>query len=90
MPEETTTETFGFVTTCVTVDDVLVKKSELPLYTAVIEWLARVSAEVVTDAEPPDRVTTPSDVAPSKNSIEPVGVPAPGEVADTVAVNVTD
>ena len=41
-------------------------------------------------AEPADSVTVPREVTPSKNSTDPVAVPAPGETAATVAVNVTD
>ena len=41
-------------------------------------------------AEPEVSVTEPREVAPSKNSIDPVAVPAPGAVVATVAVNVTD
>ena len=35
------------------------------------------------------RATTPSEVAPSKNSTFPPGVPPPGETTFTVAVTVT-
>ena len=55
-----------------------------------IVWLAVESAEVDNIAVPPDRDCVPRDVAPSKNSTEPLNVPAPGEVIATVAVNVTD
>ena len=41
-------------------------------------------------AEPELNVTVPREVAPSKNSTVPVAVPAPGEVAATVAVKVID
>ena len=41
-------------------------------------------------AEPELKVTVPSEVAPLKNSTVPVAVPAPGEVAATVAVKVID
>ena len=41
-------------------------------------------------AIPPDRVPVPSGAEPSLNVTVPVGVPAAGEVGDTVAVNVTD
>ena len=53
--------------------------------------VATVSVDVVKLAWPdPLRVLVPRDVAPSKNSTEPAGVPVPGAVAVTVAVNVTD
>jgi hypothetical protein len=41
-------------------------------------------------AEPEDSVTVPREVVPSKNSTDPAAVPAPGAVAATVAVKVTD
>ncbi len=41
-------------------------------------------------AEPEVSVTEPREVTPSKNWTVPVAVPAPGETAATVAVNVTD
>jgi hypothetical protein len=41
-------------------------------------------------AEPEDSVTNPREVPPSKNSTDPVAVPAPGATGATVAVNVTD
>ena len=41
-------------------------------------------------AEPADSVTVPREVTPSKNSTDPLAVPAPGVVVATVAVKVTD
>ena len=41
-------------------------------------------------AEPEVSVTEPSESEPSKNSTDPLAVPAPGAVAATVAVKVTD
>ena len=41
-------------------------------------------------AEPEDSVTVPREVVPSKNSTDPLAVPAPGVVVATVAVKVTD
>ena len=41
-------------------------------------------------AEPEVRVTVPREVEPSKNSTVPEAVPAPGAVAATIAVKVTD
>jgi hypothetical protein len=46
-----------------------------------------IAAEV---AEPADSVTEPREVVPSKNSTVPAAVPAPGAVAATEAVKVTD
>ena len=49
------------------------------------------SVEVVNVAWPlPFNVPVPIGVAPSLNVTVPVGVPAPGKVADTEAVKVTD
>ena len=49
------------------------------------------SALVVNVATPEAfSVPVPSDVAPSKNSALPAGVPVPGEFTVTVAVKVTD
>jgi hypothetical protein len=43
----------------------------------------------LSTAEPAETGAEPSDVAPSKNSIEPPGPPAPGGVTVTVAVSAT-
>jgi hypothetical protein len=47
------------------------------------------SDEVVNVALPPARVAVPRVDAPSRKVTVPVGVPAPGETALTVAVKVT-
>ena len=44
---------------------------------------------MLSTAEPEETGEVPSDVAPSKNSTEPVGAPAPGGLTDTVAVSAT-
>jgi hypothetical protein len=44
---------------------------------------------VFRTAEPDETGELPSDVAPSKNSTEPAGLPAPGAATDTVAVSAT-
>ena len=49
-----------------------------------------VKAEVVNVAMPPLSVPVPMGLPPSRNVTVPVGVPAPGATAETVAVNVTD
>ena len=41
-------------------------------------------------ATPPLSVPGPRSVVPSQNSTLPVGVPLPGLLAETVAVNVTE
>ena len=48
------------------------------------------SADVLMLAVPPESVPVPRMVAPSLNVTVPVGVPEPGLLALTVAVNVTD
>ena len=55
-----------------------------------IEWLATDRLLVENVATPPLKVPVPIVAAPSLNVTVPVGVPAPGAVAVTVAVNVTD
>ena len=56
-----------------------------------MEWLPRLSAEdVVKVAVPALNVPVPNVLAPSLNVTVPVGVPAPGAVAATMAVKVTD
>jgi hypothetical protein len=52
--------------------------------------LPTASAEVANVALPEVKVAVPSVAAPSRNVTVPVGVPAPGETALTVAVKVTD
>ena len=47
-------------------------------------------ADVLNVALPPLSVAVPRAFEPSRNVIEPVGVPLPGATADTVAVKVTD
>lgn len=55
-----------------------------------IECDATLSALVEKVAWPPLRLPVPKVVAPSLNVTVPEGVPLPGDVAETVAVNVTD
>jgi hypothetical protein len=57
----------------------------------VIECVPTVRVVVANVATPePFSRPLPIVVAPSRKFTEPVGVPAPGETAATVAVNVTD
>src|SRR5688572_19009782 len=73
-------------------EPVLELKSVLPLYCAVIVWLPTASADVVHVATPAARATLAqpaTEPAPSRKLTVPVGVPAPGATAATVAVNVT-
>lgn len=77
-------------TVCMSVLDVLAEKLLLPPYAALIEWLPRLSVEVLNVAIPPLSVFEPKVVAPSLKVTVPVGVPDPGATALTVAVKVTD
>ena len=61
-----------------------------PPYEALIEWDLTKSDDIAGElAIPPVRDPDPINVAPSKNWTVPVGVPAPGSVAFTVAVKMT-
>lgn len=54
-------------------------------------WLPTASADVVNVATPePFNVPVPMELPPSRKLTVPLGVPAPGDAAETVAVNVTD
>ena len=69
----------------------LVVKSPSASYKAVIEWLPTASADVVKLATPePSSIPAPSGVEPSMNIMVPVGIPEPGALEVTVAVNFTD
>jgi hypothetical protein len=83
----------ALLTTCDTAGEVLVAKLPSVAYTAVTlcGLPATDSAVVLKVATPePFRVPGPNVVAPSLNVTVPVGVPAPGATAVTVAVKVTD
>ena len=54
-----------------------------------MEWLPTARLEVEKVAVPPLSVPVPSVAVPSRKVTVPVGVPAPGAFAVTVAVNVT-
>src|SRR5205085_1089731 len=72
-------------------DDVLLAKTASPLYTAVMVWVPRVSAALVTVACPLlPTAPVPSVELPSKNVTVPVGVPLLGGGTLTVAVKVMD
>lgn len=77
-------------TACDTAELLLVLKLPSPPYDAVIECDAVLNALVVYVATPPLIVPVPKVVAPSEKVTVPEGEPAPGEVAVTVAVKVTD
>ena len=67
----------------------LVLKLPSPLYTAVIEWVPGVRLLIGRLVWPALRATVPKVVVPSLKVTVPVGVPDPGALAVTVAVNVT-
>jgi hypothetical protein len=90
VPEVTAIVVLALLTVCVGTELVLVLKLLSPLYSAVIECTATVRLLVAKAAEPPLRLFVDKGVAPSLKMTEPVGVPVPGELALTVAVNVTD
>ena len=75
-------------TTWLTAVEVLVRKVASPPYTAVMEWVPAVSAEVEKVATPAVSVPVPSTAAPSLKVTVPLGVPV--AVLLTVAVKVTD
>src|SRR5207248_1184357 len=79
-----------WLTVCVLAADVLVVKLLSLALTAVIVWLPTERAVVDNVAVPLAKVVVPSVVLPSRNVTAPVGVPAPGATALTVAVKVTD
>lgn len=69
----------------------LVRKLELPPYTAVIEWLPLFKFEIEKVACPDEfKVLEPSVLVPSLKVTVPVGTAVPGALATTVAVKVTD
>ena len=81
----------AWLTVCVIADDddVLPLKLVSPPYTAVILCDPTDSDVVLKVAVPEPSVPVPRVVDPSMNVTVPVGVPAPGATAATVAVNVT-
>ena len=78
------------LTACDRVEDVLAVKFESPAYVAVIACAPTASDAAVNVAVPALSVAVPSVVAPSLNVTSPVGIPEPGAVTATAAVNVTD
>src|SRR5438876_559916 len=88
--EELTDVVVPYFTVCVSLGDVLPLKFASPPYDAVIEWEPTASVLVTNVPWPePSRVPVPRMVEPSLKVTVPVGVPAPGLFAVTVAVNVT-
>ena len=79
-----------FVTISLSAAEVLAAKLVSVPYTAVMLWVAALSVEVLNVAVPPLRVPVPKVVEPSRKVTTPVGVPAPGATAATVAVKVSN
>ena len=77
-------------TSCRWTADVLPLKLGPPEYTAVRLCEPTLSVDVLRLADPPATDDVPSEMAPSKNCMEPSGPPAPGELAATVAESVVD
>jgi hypothetical protein len=71
-----------------TIDCVPPAKLGSPEYNTLMEWEPALNPFVLSAAEPDAKVTVPSRVEPSRNSIVPVGFPAPATTA-TEAENVT-
>jgi hypothetical protein len=88
--EATVVVVLAWFTVWVRGEEVLVVKLVSPRYTAVMVWPVTEREEMAKVAVPALRVPEPIGVPPSRNSTEPVGVPAPGATALTVAVKVTD
>ena len=80
----------ALVTTWFTAVLVLVAKLRSPLYSAVMLFEATASDAMDKVAVPDVRVPVPIMLEPFLNVTVPPAVPAPGAVAATVAVNVTD
>ena len=69
----------------------LVRKLELPPYTAVMEWLPLFKFEIEKVAWPDAfKVLDPSVLLPSLKVTVPVGTAVPGALPTTIAVKVTD
>jgi hypothetical protein len=77
------------LTFCDSTADVLVAKFVPPPYTAVIECVPSASVEIANVVFLLLSVPVPSVVLPSLNVTVPAGLPAPGAIGVTVAVNVT-
>src|SRR5439155_2654305 len=91
LAEELADVVVPYFTVCVSLGDVLALKFASPPYDALIEWEPTASVLVTNVAWPePFRVPVPRVLEPSLKVTVPVGVPAPGLLAVTVAVKVTD
>src|SRR5205809_727354 len=90
LAEELADVVVPYFTVCVSLGDVLTLKFASPPYDALIEWEPTASVLVTNVAWPePFRVPVPRVLVPSLTVTVPVGVPAPGALAVTGAVQVT-
>src|SRR5439155_18343149 len=90
LAEELADVVVPYFTVCVSLGDVLTLKFASPPYDAVIECEPTASVLVTNVAWPElSRVPVPRVLVPSLKVTVPVGVPAPGLFAVTVAVKVT-
>src|SRR5436309_10147064 len=90
LAEELADVVVPYFTVCVNLGDVLPLKLASPPYDALIEWEPTASVLVTNVAWPePSRVPVPRVLEPSLKVTVPVGVPAAGLFAVTVAVKVT-
>src|SRR6058998_3627851 len=90
LAEELADVVVPYFTVCVSLEEVLPLKFASPPYDALIEWEPTASVLVTNVAWPePFRVPVPRVLEPSLKVTVPVGVPAPGLFAVTVAVKVT-
>src|SRR5437667_11908069 len=90
LAEELADVVVPYFTVCVNLGDVLPLKLASPPYDALIEWEPTASVLVTNVAWPePFRVPEPRAPDPSTTATVPVGVPAAGLFAVTVAVKVT-
>src|SRR5947208_1019748 len=91
LTEELADVVVPYFTVCVSLEEVLPLKFASPPYDALIEWEPTASVLVTNVAWPePFRAPVPRVLEPSLKVTVPVGVPAPGLFAVTVAVKVTD
>src|SRR5216117_2583887 len=91
LAEELADVVVPYFTVCVSLEEVLPLKFASPPYDALIECEPTASVLVTNVAWPePFRVPVPRVLEPSLKVTVPVGVPAPGLLAVTVAVKVTD
>src|SRR5256885_831288 len=83
-------QTCALPISCVTVFETLAVLLPSPPYSAVIEWLPTLNAEVLKLATPLVRATVSKTLAPPLNVTLPLGTSPPGGAVETAAGKVTD